>query len=167
MICVKCAEVRASENDLELYSAGVQHPTRGLFLRDYLSQMTKDKLPDVGSDSEYVIYLNIDVIIRFGDVRDSVDFILSNFQEMNKLWVRLQHQGHAKDKDRREKERKQLRVLVGTNLVRLSQLEGLDAAMFKETVFPSIRDQILSCKDEIAQEYLMEVIIQVWILDLK
>ncbi len=28
---------------------GVQHPTRGLFLRSYLSEMTKDKLPDEGS----------------------------------------------------------------------------------------------------------------------
>jgi vacuolar protein sorting-associated protein 35 len=28
---------------------GVQHPTRGLFLRNYLSQITKDKLPDVSS----------------------------------------------------------------------------------------------------------------------
>lgn len=123
--------------------------------------MTKDKLPDIGSSSEYVTCNSV-VIHRFGDVRDSVEFILSNFQEMNKLWVRLQHQGHAKDKERRERERKQLRVLVGTNLVRLSQLEGLDAGLFKETVFPSIKDQIISCRDELAQEYLMEVIIQVF-----
>lgn len=29
---------------------GVQHPTRGLFLRNYLSEMTKDKLPDQGTE---------------------------------------------------------------------------------------------------------------------
>lgn len=29
---------------------GLQHPTRGLFLRSYLSEMTKDKLPDEGSE---------------------------------------------------------------------------------------------------------------------
>ena len=49
-----------------------------------------------------------------------------NFAEMNKLWVRMQHQGHTRDKDRRERERRELRLLVGTNLVRLSQLECID-----------------------------------------
>ena len=55
-------------------------------------------------------------------ISDSVDFILMNFAEMNKLWVRMQHQGHSRDKERRERERQELRILVGTNLVRLSQL---------------------------------------------
>ena len=32
---------------------GVQHPTRGLFLRNYLSQMTKNKLPDLSSSNGY------------------------------------------------------------------------------------------------------------------
>lgn len=29
---------------------GVQHPTRGLFLRNYLSEMAKDKVPDKGTE---------------------------------------------------------------------------------------------------------------------
>jgi hypothetical protein len=37
--------------------------------------------------------------------------------QMNKLWVRMQHQGPARDKDRREKERQELRDLVGKNLL--------------------------------------------------
>ena len=28
---------------------GVQHPTRGLFLRNYLSQVARDHIPDVES----------------------------------------------------------------------------------------------------------------------
>ena len=32
-----------------IFSRGVQHPMRGLFLRNYLSQMSKDKLPDINS----------------------------------------------------------------------------------------------------------------------
>jgi vacuolar protein sorting-associated protein 35 len=32
--------------DMLEMSRGVQHPTRGLFLRQYLSQMTRDYLPD-------------------------------------------------------------------------------------------------------------------------
>jgi vacuolar protein sorting-associated protein 35 len=44
-----------------------------------------------------------------------VEFVLQNFTEMNKLWVRMQHQGSAKDKadrEKREKERSELRDLV-------------------------------------------------------
>ena len=61
-----------------------------------------------------------------GTVRDSIDFIALNFAEMNKLWVRMQHQGHSRERERREAERRELRILVGTNLVRLSQLESID-----------------------------------------
>jgi len=35
----------------------------------------------------------------------------------------MQNQGNPKDKKKREKERQELRILVGTNLVRLSQLQ--------------------------------------------
>ena len=69
--------------DLVEMCRGVQHPMRGLFLRSYLSQLSKDKLPD--SDNQYEG--------AGGTVRDSIDFILQNFTEMNKLWVRMQHQG--------------------------------------------------------------------------
>jgi vacuolar protein sorting-associated protein 35 len=31
---------------------GVQHPVRGLFLRTYLSQVSKNLLPDTGSEYE-------------------------------------------------------------------------------------------------------------------
>ena len=87
---------------------------------------------------------------------------------MNKLWVRLQHQGHSRDREKRELERKELRILVGTNLVRLSQLDGVDLEMYQRTILPSILQQVVSCKDVIAQEYLMEVVIQVrliWLHD--
>ena len=36
--------------DLVEMSKGVQHPLRGLFLRYYLSQKTKDKLPDLHTE---------------------------------------------------------------------------------------------------------------------
>ena len=81
---------------------------------------------------------------------------------MNKLWVRMQHQGHTKEKDRREKERLELRILVGTNLVRLSQLEAIDASVYQKSVLPSILEQVVKCRDAIAQEYLMECVIQVF-----
>jgi vacuolar protein sorting-associated protein 35 len=51
--------------------------------------------------------------------------------EMNKLWVRLQHQGHSREREKRESERKELRLLVGFNLVRLSGLEAMDLELYK------------------------------------
>lgn len=134
---------------------GVQHPLRGLFLRNYLLQCTRNILPD--SDEETTP--DGDTI---GTVKDSVDFILLNFAEMNKLWVRMQHQGHSRDRDKRERERQELRLLVGTNLVRLSQLECVDMDRYKKVVLPGILEQAVSCRDAIAQEYLMECIIQVF-----
>ena len=38
--------------DLVEMCRGVQHPLKGLFLRNYLSQTSKDKLPDTGSSFE-------------------------------------------------------------------------------------------------------------------
>jgi vacuolar protein sorting-associated protein 35 len=90
-----------------------------------------------------------------------VSFVITNFVEMNKLWVRLQHQGHSREREKRELERRELRILVGTNLVRLSQLDGLDLDMYTRSIMPSILEQVVNCKDVIAQEYLMEVLIQV------
>jgi vacuolar protein sorting-associated protein 35 len=96
-----------------------------------------------------------------GNLQDSISFELTNFIEMNKLWVRLQHQGHSRDREKREAERKDLRILVGTNLVRLSQLDGVDLELYQNSILPAILEQVVQCKDVIAQEYLMEVVIQV------
>ncbi|CAG7838063.1 unnamed protein product [Allacma fusca] len=137
---------------------GVQHPLRGLFLRNYLLQCTRNVLPDV-ADGEAA---ESDESSCGGTVQDSIDFVLMNFGEMNKLWVRMQHQGHSRDRERREKERQDLRILVGTNLVRLSQLECIEIEKYTKSVLPSILEQVVSCRDAIAQEYLMECIIQVF-----
>ncbi|KAI8461475.1 vacuolar protein sorting-associated protein 35 [Phakopsora pachyrhizi] len=112
--------------------------------------MTRDHLP-IGSDPG-----------PSGNLHDSLGFVLTNFIEMNKLWVRLQHQGLSRDRERREMERKELRILVGTNLVRLSQLEGVDLDMYQRMILPAVLEQVVNCKDIIAQEYLMEVVIQVF-----
>lgn len=131
---------------------GVQHPMRGLFLRNYLTLVSKNKLPDVGSPYEGI----------GGGIQDAYSFLLQNFIETNRLWVRLQTQGEAKGRKKREKERLDLRILVGTNLVRISQLDGLDSAQYKANVLPKILEEVLSCKDTIAQSYLMDCVIQVF-----
>ncbi|TFY81799.1 hypothetical protein EWM64_g2215 [Hericium alpestre] len=144
------APVKEIMKDMMEMSRGVLHPIRGLFLRHYLSGQTRDHLP-VGSDNG-----------PGGNLQDSITFVLTNFIEMNKLWVRLQHQGHSRDREKREMERRELRILVGTNLVRLSQLDGVDLDLYQGTILPAVLEQVVQCKDVIAQEYLMEVVIQVF-----
>ncbi|PHU19347.1 Vacuolar protein sorting-associated protein 35A [Capsicum chinense] len=153
-VYIKSKEAPAKDilKDLVEMCRGIQHPLRGLFLRSYLSQISKDKLPDIGSEYEG----DADTVV------DAVEFVLQNFTEMNKLWVRMQHQGPAREKEKREKERSELRDLVGKNLHVLSQIEGIDLEMYKETVLPRILEQVVNCKDEIAQGYLMDCIIQVF-----
>ena len=51
----------------------------------------------------------------------------------------MQHQGHSRDREKKERERMELRILVGTNLVRLSQLDNIDLAMYKSAVLPGVR----------------------------
>ena len=153
-VYVKSKEGAAKDvlKDLVEMTKGVQQPIHGLFLRAYLSQCSKTLLPDTGSEYEG----------QGGDVRDAVDFVLQNFTEMNKLWVRMQHGGPQRDRERRERERRELRDLVGKNLLVLTQLEGMDLALYDEVVLPRILEQVVNCKDEIAQPYLMDAIVQVF-----
>lgn len=143
---------RSILKDLVEMCRGVQHPLRGLFLRNYLLQCTRNILPDVQTIADE----------NEGTVIDAIDFVLTNFAEMNKLWVRIQHQGHSSERPRREKEREELKILVGTNLVRLSQLDSASLDVYQRLILPGILEQVVSCRDAIAQEYLMECIIQVF-----
>ncbi|GMY28230.1 vacuolar protein sorting-associated protein 35B-like isoform X1 [Fagus crenata] len=149
-VYMKSKEAPAKDvlKDLVEMCRGVQHPIRGLFLRSYLAQVSRDKLPDIGSEYEGVI--------------DAVEFVLQNFTEMNKLWVRLQHQGPGRLREKLEKERSELRDLVGKNLHVLGQIEGVELGMYKEAVLPRVLEQIVNCKDDLAQYYLMDCIIQVF-----
>ncbi|XP_013604421.1 PREDICTED: vacuolar protein sorting-associated protein 35C [Brassica oleracea var. oleracea] len=153
-VYIKSKDVTANDilKDLVEMCRAVQHPLRGLFLRSYLAQVTRDKLPSIGSEVE-------------GDTEthmDALEFVLQNFTEMNKLWVRMQHQGPTREKEKREKERNELRDLVGKNLHILGQLEGVDLVVYRDTVLPRILEQVVNCKDELAQCYLMDCIIQVF-----
>ncbi|GMT14755.1 hypothetical protein PFISCL1PPCAC_6052, partial [Pristionchus fissidentatus] len=154
VVHMKAGMVNKSEilHDLVEMCRGVQHPLRGLFLRNYLVSTTRNLLPD-------------DVDLKRaedGSAVDAIHFFLSNFGEMNKLWVRMQHQGPSREKEKRERERMELRILVGTNMVRLSQLEHLDVNTYLERVLPGVLEQVVSCHDPISQEYLMECVIQVF-----
>ncbi|KAM3075677.1 retromer complex subunit Vps35 [Clarireedia jacksonii] len=142
------APVKEIMKDMMEMSRGVQHPIRGLFLRYYLSGQAREHLPQTDGDGPE------------GNLTDSISFVLTNFVEMNKLWVRLQHQGHSREREMRTQERKELQLLVGSNLVRLSQLVDLD--VYKNTILQPLLEQVVQCRDVLAQEYLLEVITQVF-----
>lgn len=128
---------------------GVQNPTRGLFTRYYLLKMVKDKLPDKGN--EYVSETNT--------VKDTLQFILQNLEEMNRLWIRLSTGSIGNERLLREKERNELRILVGENIVRLSSMDGLDLDLYQMEILPKIVEILLESKDQLSQQYLMECII--------
>eukprot|EP01084_Bolivina_argentea_P140784 247437_1 len=159
-----CLRVHAKEHeetmrilfDLVQLTKGVQHPTRGLFLRNYLSQISRMVIPDV---PERVQAEQLD---DHPIVKKAVDFVLQNFAEMTRLWVRMQHQGAVRDRTKRERERLQLRMLVGTNLRRLSELNVVSKRIYGNYVLKKVTEQIIKCKDRIAQEYLMECLIMVF-----
>ncbi|EWC47353.1 hypothetical protein DRE_00321 [Drechslerella stenobrocha 248] len=139
---IEDAPVREIMKDMMEMSRGVQHPTRGLFLRYYLSGQAREYLPTGTLDGPE------------GNLTDSITFVLNNFVEMNKLWVRLQHQGHSREREKRTQERKELQLLVGSNLVRLSQLVDLEA--YQKTILSPLLEQVVQCRDKLAQEYLLE-----------
>lgn len=145
---IEDAPVKELMKDMMDMSRGVQHPIRGLFLRYYLSGQARDFLPTGQGDGPE------------GNLSDSINFVLTNFVEMNKLWVRLQHQGHSREREQRIRERKELQLLVGSNIVRLSQLVDLET--YKSGILAPLLEQVVQCRDVLAQEYLLEVITQVF-----
>jgi hypothetical protein len=206
-ICAASALIRSGEvgarwvfKDLIEAVKCVQNPVRGLFLRHYLLQAFRDKLPDIGIPIDQIGSLirgtsssaqlaaaptgeNVnslengstpatklpDSIADMSDpgtVKDSYEFVLANFIEMNKLWVRIQHlPGDQRTKAvrrRREKDRNELRILVGTNLVRLSALDSITSTIYGQVILPTVLDQIVICADPLSQAYLLDCIVQVF-----
>ena len=135
--------------DLLAVVKGVQNPIRGLFTRYFLLKNIKDKLPDYGN-----IYES-----EGGNFNDTLKFIIQNLDEMNRLWIRLSMGVIGEEKKLREKDRNELKILVGENITRLSSLEGLNVDIYQNKVLPKLLNIIIECKDEMSQQYLMECII--------
>ena len=141
-------------NDLLGMLKGVQSPTRGLFTRHFFMKLIKDKLPDKGND-----YESEDCTCD-----DAIGFILQNLEEMTRLWRRLSDNTMGEEKMLRERERRDLKILIGENINRLSSLEGLSNDLYKDKILPKLIEIILDRTDNkfdpLAQQYLMECIIQ-------
>jgi vacuolar protein sorting-associated protein 35 len=150
-VYIESQQVPASEIIFDLLQMvkGVQNPLRGLFTRYYLLKMIKDKLPDVGNEYEG----------EKSTLADTLKFILQNLEEMNRLWIRLSTGCTGNERLLREKERNELKVLVGENITRLASLQGLTLQIYQEEVLPKIINILLDSKDQLSQQYLMECII--------
>ena len=133
---------------------GVQSPTRGLFTRHFFMKLIKDKLPDKGNNYES----------EQCTTEDAVGFILQNLEEMARLWRRLSDNTVGEEKTLRERERHDLKILIGENVNRLSSLEGLNNELYKEKILPKLIEIIFEKRenkvDSLCQQYLMECIIQ-------
>lgn len=103
------------------------HPTHSPSFHHPPPQACRSLLPATGSPYESP---------EGGNINDAVEFLLLNFTEMNRLWVRLQHQGGVADQERREIDRRELADLVGKNLTYISQLEGLSFELYRDSVLP-------------------------------
>ncbi|GFE54148.1 vacuolar sorting protein 35 [Babesia ovis] len=135
-------------SDVTELCRGVQHPVRGLFLRYFLIQLCKDKLPDSDPDNPNGTW-------------ESFDFLMGNFKESVRLWVRLNNGCTSiMDQKRRDKQRLELGLLVGANLVRMAQLEHLDCDFYTQTALPKILEEISATKDIAAKKYLLDCLIQ-------
>ena len=129
---------------------GVQNPIRGLFVRYFLLKIIKDKLPDKDN-----VYLK-----EGGNFDDTLNFLIQNMDEMNRLWIRLSSNVTGNEKLLRDKERVELKILVGESINRLSSLDLLTIDIYEKEVLPKLIQIILDSNDPLSQQYLMECIIQ-------
>ena len=79
-------------------------------------------------------------------------------EEMNRLWIRLVSDVMGNEKILRDKERVELKILVGESINRLSSLAGLTLDLYEKEVLPKLMQIILDSNDVLSQQYLMECI---------
>ena len=137
---------------------GIQSPLRGLFIRHFLVSIIKAKLPDVTS---------IDSTIEY-----SYNYLINNFKIMNSLWIRIAstttatssstYTSTVSEKKIRDYYRANLKVLIGINLERLSQLEGLNIYDYTHIILPKLLQEVVECKDTLSQQYIVDCILAVF-----
>ena len=128
-------------DDLTDMTRQAQDPIRALFLRHYMLSIYKQYLPD-SNDVE---------------TERSLEFLLNNFAQMNRMWVRIED---IMANDSRREQRIELSVLIGTNIQRISALRGLNIHNYSSIILPFIAKHVELCEDSIAQEFILQSIIQ-------
>lgn len=127
-------------DDLSDMTRAAQDPIRALFLRHYLLSIFKQYLPD-STES---------------DTEKSLTFLLNNFAQMNRMWVRIED---IMGSDARKEQRKEFSVLIGTNIQRISSLNGITVESYTQLILPFIAKHVEICEDAIAQDFILRSII--------
>jgi len=138
--------------DIIEMSRAVQHPTKGIFLRNYILDCVKSILPDTTTEDP-----------ADGNFINSVEFLLNNFSEMCRLLVRLT-QG-PQITEQRVEEQQQLCTVVGKNLMIMSNLEGVTLDLYQTNILPRFLEQVLLSRDKVTQDYLYDALIQAFPAD--
>ncbi|CAJ1008297.1 putative Vacuolar protein sorting-associated protein 35 [Leishmania naiffi] len=201
--------------DLVEMCKGVQHPTRGLFLRHFLLTMMKGKLP--GDPNRLASDVRNGATDDGGTVTDTANLLVQNFKEMNWLWIRMEAGSYANRNGgstnsvtagspttaaltapsppptvsiaasswspdtgthpgaplglpqrslraarRTQQERRAMCVLIGINVVRVAQLDGISRDVYANTILPHLLSIMVRYCEPLAQQYLFEVLIQVF-----
>lgn len=85
------------------------------------------------------------IISEGGDLTDAMNFILTNLTEMNKLWIRMQAVT-SKDRAKRDKQRNDLKMTIGENIVRFSSLNGCTIEVYKNFVIDKLVEIVCFAK---------------------
>ena len=115
--------------DLHEFCRGVQNPLRHLFLRHYIVEVLRPHL-DFDLSEPYVVVADVDI---------TLDFLLRNYIEMNRFWVRTQYDPARtrKEADRRDKRRIYLSEMISTGfkeIAKLCTIDGLQADVLVEVL---------------------------------
>ncbi|BFU24206.1 vacuolar protein sorting-associated protein 35, putative [Entamoeba histolytica HM-1:IMSS-B] len=138
--------------DIIEMSRAVQHPTKGIFLRNYILDCVKSILPSSTTEEP-----------SEGNLINSIEFLLNNFSEMCRLLVRLT-QGPQVTEQKVE-EQQQLCQVVGKNLMIMSNLDGVSLELYSTNILPRFLEQVLLSRDKVTQDYLYDALIQAFPAD--
>ncbi|OHT06048.1 hypothetical protein TRFO_05692 [Tritrichomonas foetus] len=115
-----------------------QHVVHALFIRHFLLSVFKQHLADSTQQ----------------EMERSLHFLLHNFAQMNRMWVRI-----GDTIDGKSDQRKELSVLIGMNLTRISSLKNLTPEGYKRIILPYVFKHVELCEDEVAQEFILQSIV--------
>lgn len=103
-----------------------------------------------------------------------ITFVLENFTEMNKLWIRMQYLVPLNCKQRVDAERAELKILIASSLNKLCEMCNDDSLFYIEVnklvkhfkieqkVLNVITQDLIYSKDAFAEEFLFECILNIF-----
>ena len=89
---------------------------------------------------------------------------MENFQEQNCLWVRYQYLcvgAAVASPATRLAERKELQVLIGANIQRISELE-ISEEEFNGLVLPAFLKEVTNCHESMSQAYILRTMLDLF-----